>query len=881
MARTNRVLFEALREESLESQCRCPSERQYARRMRSIDLGVGSGVGSDQPRSTKMKLSPVYATGWMHRAGAQCLRSLRLTLGAPSAPSVSSCVQFRAGCGWSVIGAYLELDIVFSDAEMVALDGCTDSVPVESVCASTWRVRLGSPLSTSGELYTQSVTAEFVGVRPQRPRSADQSPRVSFSEELYDDSPNAFDFVVNVYALQPGMGVSERMHLGRAAVLGTELIGRDTRLIRGNRFAFQARRPIVTSPGRVVGEFIFSYVVIEPYRGRHAQEALSAADRLCRQCIGPRALVRAGTAPPGTATRAMNPDLSKRPTTWIHDPLSVDAVPFGSLLIGHRGGGEGGTTPLQENTMLSFLAATRGNSIRAIELDVQLTRDGVPVVHHDAVLHLPSDMDGDGFGWRSRSKTSIPWRISTGSPFARSTSATDADIFGPSAFEADLRTQQRSLDMLPRACEMAANLFSPMRFETMPQDDAEVCTGWKRGHARFRSATIDTDDEESDESAFDTDLSIERYCLANAGYSARRRSTARTSKCCIGRPIFTMDLEEWKQASTRLLRRKQVDARPLPNIIDHGRSFPTDMHRRNRPDQWASFRMNEADAGMSFVSGAESAGPPSEFGISKNRSIPGLDQHSFAEVVHARSLPQESFLDREPPGAGKSSRTLHSCSRCERARSTIRDTMPTLEEVLRQVPPFVHILVEIKYPIPESCPDGTIPAPERNYLVDCVIETVFRVAFAGDADARCSLRSRVSFLSFDPEVCLLLRRKQNICRVLFLCSEDRDGDVVPTDQRRMRAECALRFAHQSGLSGVVFFNEILLAAGPPLIRLAHQVYRLLIMCYGRTNALPECATQLLEWQVDGIITDRVGYVARSLMQRQAAAADLPAFTEPL
>jgi glycerophosphoryl diester phosphodiesterase len=50
-------------------------------------------------------------------------------------------------------------------------------------------------------------------------------------------------------------------------------------------------------------------------------------------------------------------------------------------IIGHRG--SAGTTP--ENTLLSFREAFEGGA-RAIEFDVVLTRDGVPVVFHDATL---------------------------------------------------------------------------------------------------------------------------------------------------------------------------------------------------------------------------------------------------------------------------------------------------------------------------------------------------------------------------------------------------------------------------------------------------------------------------------------------------------------
>eukprot|EP00190_Bangiopsis_sp_CCMP1999_P005787 CAMPEP_0198726394 /NCGR_PEP_ID=MMETSP1475-20131203/3448_1 /TAXON_ID= ORGANISM="Unidentified sp., Strain CCMP1999" /NCGR_SAMPLE_ID=MMETSP1475 /ASSEMBLY_ACC=CAM_ASM_001111 /LENGTH=512 /DNA_ID=CAMNT_0044488301 /DNA_START=20 /DNA_END=1558 /DNA_ORIENTATION=- len=52
-------------------------------------------------------------------------------------------------------------------------------------------------------------------------------------------------------------------------------------------------------------------------------------------------------------------------------------------LAGHRGSGANGTAPINENTILSFVAATRNSLVSHVELDVQLTREGTPVIYHD------------------------------------------------------------------------------------------------------------------------------------------------------------------------------------------------------------------------------------------------------------------------------------------------------------------------------------------------------------------------------------------------------------------------------------------------------------------------------------------------------------------
>ncbi|KAJ8902085.1 hypothetical protein NDN08_006493 [Rhodosorus marinus] len=68
----------------------------------------------------------------------------------------------------------------------------------------------------------------------------------------------------------------------------------------------------------------------------------------------------------------------------VEDGISNVRAP---RFVGHRGSGAKGTSPYMENTVLSFVNATRTSDVTHVELDVQLTRDGVPVIFHD--FHVP------------------------------------------------------------------------------------------------------------------------------------------------------------------------------------------------------------------------------------------------------------------------------------------------------------------------------------------------------------------------------------------------------------------------------------------------------------------------------------------------------------
>ncbi|KAI0244203.1 Glycerophosphocholine phosphodiesterase [Massospora cicadina] len=149
-------------------------------------------------------------------------------------------------------------------------------------------------------------------------------------------------------------------------------------------------QPIVihTSPGApvIVNFDIVSSVVFGGELLARGSWRVTARPTRARQCI---ALLRAPTMETVghvnvewiLVTPFLHPHLQ---TPVSHD----ETLPVSTRVIGHRGMGANtrvaGASPLQvgENTVLSFITAA-SQGAEYVEFDVQVTRDGVPVVYHD------------------------------------------------------------------------------------------------------------------------------------------------------------------------------------------------------------------------------------------------------------------------------------------------------------------------------------------------------------------------------------------------------------------------------------------------------------------------------------------------------------------
>lgn len=190
----------------------------------------------------------------------------------------------------------------------------------------------------------------------------------------------------------------------------------------------------------------------------------------------------------------------------------------------------------------------------------------------------------------------------------------------------------------------------------------------------------------------------------------------------------------------------------------------------------------------------------------------------------------------------------------------------------------------MKYPtVAEAGMFGLRPW-ERNAFVDRVLDVVFAFAAAtvsGSADsggdgsgphppaaAAAAAPRTIMFSSFDPDVCLLLARKQAAFPV-FLLTEGGTAEPPYFDLRWNSLAGAVAFARAAGLFGVVTDVTPLLAC-PSLIPVVQEEAGLVLCSYGRANNDAAAVTTQQRWGIGAVIADHVAHIARTL--RSAAAA---------
>jgi glycerophosphodiester phosphodiesterase len=145
-------------------------------------------------------------------------------------------------------------------------------------------------------------------------------------------------------------------------------------------------------PVNVSAEDLSRFVSVEPSRCAVLSRALSAPN-MTETIISASAIT--ATTPSTTATTSSNLEPATSPSQLLSKEYFM---PKHASIIGHRGlgsnlGPKGFNTldgyfagSIRENTMLAFNTAAQ-HGADFVELDVQVTKDGVPVIWHDDFIH--------------------------------------------------------------------------------------------------------------------------------------------------------------------------------------------------------------------------------------------------------------------------------------------------------------------------------------------------------------------------------------------------------------------------------------------------------------------------------------------------------------
>ncbi|KAF5825964.1 Glycerophosphoryl diester phosphodiesterase family-domain-containing protein [Dunaliella salina] len=189
------------------------------------------------------------------------------------------------------------------------------------------------------------------------------------------------------------------------------------------------------------------------------------------------------------------------------------------------------------------------------------------------------------------------------------------------------------------------------------------------------------------------------------------------------------------------------------------------------------------------------------------------------------------------------------------------DELPTLSAIFEGLPEDVGLNVEIKMAVPDTV--AVTPAEEVQRMLTPILQCVDR--HVGPSSTRA-----VTFSSFDPDVCIALRRElaqraqQHRFPIMFLSG---CGLYPHVDVRRTSIEATISTALDAGLTGIVVPASVLLS-NQDMVAAARAV-NLAVATYGQENNVPENVQQQAALGVQAAIVDEVELVSKYLKASQA------------
>ncbi|XP_048587526.1 glycerophosphocholine phosphodiesterase GPCPD1 isoform X2 [Nematostella vectensis] len=175
-----------------------------------------------------------------------------------------------------------------------------------------------------------------------------------------------------------------------------------------------------------------------------------------------------------------------------------------------------------------------------------------------------------------------------------------------------------------------------------------------------------------------------------------------------------------------------------------------------------------------------------------------------------------------------------------------KSLFPTLKEAFLEVSSETGFFIEVKYPM-ETTVSGNVDhlCTDGNILVDSILNVVFE-----NAGSR-----KVFFICFDPNICTMLKLKQNRFPVMFLSSCENDLWVPYKDMRTRNIASAVAFAKSLGLDGLSLFSTALMQAPADIDRVKKE--GLTLSTWGHENNQAEKRQWQHEKGIRYITLDRV------------------------
>ncbi|GBP11886.1 Glycerophosphocholine phosphodiesterase GPCPD1 [Eumeta japonica] len=171
---------------------------------------------------------------------------------------------------------------------------------------------------------------------------------------------------------------------------------------------------------------------------------------------------------------------------------------------------------------------------------------------------------------------------------------------------------------------------------------------------------------------------------------------------------------------------------------------------------------------------------------------------------------------------------------------------PTLQDVLKVIDTHVGFNVELKWTMELN--DGTFELNnpfDMNTYVDKVLEVVLK-----HADQR-----RIVFSCFNPDICTMVRNKQNKYPVMFLTVGKTEKYPPYRDPRCLSIPAAVQNAVSADILGIVVHTEDLLR-DPSQVKLVTNA-GLVIFCWGDDNNDKDTIKRLKEMGLHAVIYDKL------------------------